>query len=174
MRCIFKYLLCLFLFIFVITKVEALSVDKSDISIDAGSTDKIDLYANVENANKVEFNLTFSTYDIRAEFIKGDGFTEETPSGIKHILTFDEAKSGKILLGTINIFTANNPKDLIGTININTATAYDEEGNTTNLNSQTINIKVNKEEEVKVEPTNDEPVKKEEKKKKKQIQIIIC
>ena len=149
MKDIYKYLLCLLLLVVVTTEVEALSVDKNNINISVNSTENIELYANVENATKVEFNLTYSTYDIPAQFIINNSFKDEANSGIKHIILFDEVKTGKILLGTININVIENPKDLIGSVNINNAKSFNSENNSTNLKSQSITIKVNKKEEEK-------------------------
>ena len=145
MKDIHKCLLCLILSLVFIIRVEALSVEKNSINITPSSSEIIELYASVENANKVEFNLVYSTYDIPADFIVNKLFKEETPSGIKHVVIFDEVKSGKILLGTINIKVVDKPKDLIGSISINNAKYYDKEDNSNDLKNQTITVKINKE-----------------------------
>lgn len=152
MKDIFKYLLCLLLLLVINIKVNALSIDKNELNIAPNDKELIELYANVENASKVEFNLVFSTYDIPADFIVNNEYKEEKPNGIKHIVIFNEVKNGKVLLGTINISVVNKPKDLIGSININSAKAYDNEDNIKDLNNQSITVNiVNKEEEKKKE-----------------------
>lgn len=149
MKNILKYIFCFFMLVLFIAKADALSIDKSSIDLSAGGSDIVELYADVENASSVEFNLVYSTYDIKAEFIVNSSFSEETPSGIKHVVKFKEVLNGKILLGTINIKVEKDPKDLIGNININGAKEYDSDGNSSNLKSQSVTVKVNKKEDEK-------------------------
>ena len=153
-----KYIfLTLFIFIFM-SKVNALSVSKSNLTLDKSASDRVELYANTEKEIKsVNFTLTFSTYDIPAEFIVNSSYTDGNPNGITHSVTFDEPKTGKILLGTVYISTKKNPKDKEGTVDIYNATANTGEEKI-NLNSQRINITI-KEETTTVEepPVTEEP-----------------
>ena len=147
MKSVIKYIICLIMLVLFIDKADALSINKNSINLDAGGSDIVELYADVENASSVEFNLVYSTYDIKAEFIVNSSFSEETPSGIKHVVKFKEVLNGKILLGTINIKVEKDPKDLIGNININGAKEYDSDGKSSNLKSQSVTVKVNKKED---------------------------
>ncbi len=151
-----------FLLLISINKVNALSVSKNDITIEKGGNDTIELYANTEQeVNSVSFTLVYSTYDIPANFIVNPAYTDTNPNGITHNVIFNENKSGKILLGTININVKNFPNDTAGSISIHTASAKAADGNTINLNNQTINIKIGT-------PVPEEP-KQEEKKEEVKI-----
>ena len=133
-------------------KVNALSVSKNDLTIEKGSSETVELYANTESEIiSASFTLVYSTYDIPANFAVASGFSDSNPNGINHEIIFNEAKSGKILLGTINVSVVNYPNDSIGTINIHTGSAKTTDGETINLNSQNINIKVGTPNEVKTD-----------------------
>ena len=138
-----KYLFGLFLLLITFSKVNALELSKSDLTIEKGSNDSVELYANVEkDVISVTFTLVYSTYDIPANFAPAAGVTDTNPNGITHEVVFNEAKSGKILLGNVNINVVSNPKDTVGTVNIHTASAKDTNGETISLNAKNINIKV--------------------------------
>ena len=123
--------------------VLALSVSKNDLTIEKGSNNEIELYANTESEIiSVSFTLVYSTYDIPANFTPADGFNDANPNSINHEIIFDKAKTGKILLGTIKINVKMEPKATIGTINLHTAKAKTKDGETINLNNQSINVKV--------------------------------
>ena len=147
MKRIYKYIYFLLFLLVVTTRVEALSVSKNNLNMDALGNENVELYANVVNATKVEFTLVYSTYDIPVEFIINSKFKNETPGGIKHTIIFDEVKNGKVLLGTININVIDNPHDLSGTVTINKAKYINNNNEVINLDSQIINIKVNQKEE---------------------------
>ena len=135
---IFTFLLILF-----IPKVYALEVSKSDITIQKGSSGSVELYVNTTSTiNRVDFTLIYTTYDIPGNFSVASGLTDDNPNGIKHGITFNEAKTGKILLGTVTITVKSNPDDTAGTISIHTASAKTTSGETIELKNQTINVKV--------------------------------
>jgi len=126
-----------------ITRVQALSVDNNNITIDNGKSANILLYANTnQDVSKVDFTLVFSSYDIEADFIVNDKYNDSI-SGTMHSITFDEAKSGKILLGTVSISVKSDPSELSGIVNIHSASARDNDDNVVNLNNQVINVSVN-------------------------------
>ena len=154
-----KYLFGLFLLLITFSKVNALELSKSDLTIEKGSNDSVELYANVEkDVISVTFTLVYSTYDIPANFAPAAGVTDTNPNGITHEVVFNEAKTGKILLGNVNINVVSNPKDTVGTVNIHTASAKDTNGETISLNAKNINIKVGTPaEEPKEEPKQEEP-----------------
>lgn len=137
-----KYFFMVFLLLVSITHVRALTVSKNDITIEKGGSDRVELYANVEaNVIKVEFTLVFSTYDIPAAYIVNSEFTDENPNGINHSVVFPEAKSGKILLGTVDITSKQDATETAGSVSIHTASATTVDGEKVGLDPQTINIK---------------------------------
>ncbi len=151
MKRIIRYLLTVFLLFTTFSHVYALEVSKSDLTIEKGGSEKIELYANSESElSSVTFTLVYSTYDIPASFYVVSGASDSNPNGITHTISFDEAKSGKILLGTIEISVKRNASDTVGSVNIHTASGKTAEGETVNLNNRNINIKVGASQE---EPT---------------------
>ena len=131
------------LFLFCINRVSALSVSSSNVTIDKGGNEKIELYANSDVAiSKVEFTLVYSTYDIPANFFVNTNYNDENPNGIKHIVNLGEEKSGKILLGTISVSVIANPTVKGGRVNIHSAKGYTTSGETISLDSQNINITI--------------------------------
>jgi len=176
-----KYLFVVILLIMSVIKVDALSVSKNNITMEKGGKEIVELYANIDkNVSSIEFTLTYTTYDIPADFIVNSIFKDGNPNGIKHNIQFEESQTGKILLGTVNINTKSNPTDSVGTINITGAKAITTEGETVNLNKQDINIKIGTiendnpndvEEEIPVDNnnnTNNNDNKKEEETKKEE------
>lgn len=126
-----------------ITRIQALTVSRNNITIDNSKSDIIELYANAaDNIIGVDFSLVFSTYDIEADFVVNRKYNDKI-DGIKHSITFNEALTGKIFLGTININVKDNPKELNGIINIHNATAKINDDEVVNLDNQIINVKVN-------------------------------
>ena len=146
-----------------INKAYALSVSKNSLTMEKGSSDKVELYANSDKEiTSVEFTLVYSSYDVSADFIINGGYTDSNPNGITHKINLGEAKSGKILLGNISINVKSNPNGNGGTINIHSAKGYTSKGESVALNNQIINVtigKVNNTEEVKKEATKIEEKK---------------
>ena len=143
MKRINKYVFIIFLLLITFTKVSALEVSKSDITIEKGGNNSVELYANVdEEVISVTFTLVYSTYDIPASFSPANGMSDTNPNGITHTIVFNEAKSGKILLGNVNINVVSYPNDTVGTVNIHTASAKKTNEEVINLNAKNINIKV--------------------------------
>ena len=143
MKRIIKYFFVIFLLFSFIIKVDALEVSKSNITIEKGGSDNIELYANVnEDIVSVTFTMVYSTYDIPAGFTASAGASDTNPNGITHTVIFDEVKTGKVLVGTININVVNYPSDTVGSVNIHTASAKTTSDSTINLNAQNINITV--------------------------------
>ncbi len=158
MKRIIKYLFATFLMFATFSHVYALEVSKSDLTIEKGGSDTVELYANTESEiSSVTFTLVFSTYDIPANFSTASGVTDSNPNGITHTLKFDEAKSGKVLLGTVDISVKNNATDTVGSVNIHTASAKTTSDETINLSARNINIKVGTKEEPKQEEPKEEP-----------------
>ncbi len=158
MKRIIKYVFTIFLLLVTITKVNALEVSKSDLTIPKGGSENIELYANVsEDIISVTFTLVFSTYDIPASFTPASGASDTNPNGITHTVVFNEAKNGKVLLGTVNVSVKYNATDTVGTVNIHTASAKKSNEESVSLNARNINIKVGTPQE---EPKQDD--KKEE------------
>ena len=132
-----------FLLLINISSVYALSVSKNDITIEKGGSERIELYANVEaDIKRVDFTLVFSTYDIPAAFIANSALIDTNPDGITHSVTLPEAKSGKILLGTVDITSKQDATETAGSVSIHTASATTTNDEKVSLNAQTINIKL--------------------------------
>ena len=143
MKRITKYILAVFLLLVTITKVNALEVSKSDLTIPKGGSENIELYANSEeDIISVTFTLVFSTYDIPASFTPASGASDTNPNGITHTIVFNEAKNGKVLLGTVNVSAKSNATDTVGTVNIHTASAKKSNEESVSLNARNINIKI--------------------------------
>ena len=180
MKKIMKYFVLMFIFLLVFScNVKALSVSKNEITIEKGTNDSVELYANVEaNVTSVSFDMTYTTYDVPADFSASGGISDSNPGGPSHIITFSEAKTGSILLGTINIRVKDTAVVTAGVINITNGKATDVDGNTINLNMQSITVKVGipvvnntQEETTTVEETKEE--KKEEPKKEEEVKKEI-
>lgn len=138
-----KYFFMVFLLLINISSVYALSVSKNDITIEKGGSERIELYANVEaDIKRVDFTLVFSTYDIPAAFIANSALIDTNPDGITHSVTLPEAKSGKILLGTVDITSKQDATETAGSVSIHTASATTTSDERVSLNPQTINIKL--------------------------------
>lgn len=139
----------LLLILFSIVRVDALSVDKNEITIKKGENSNISLYANVGElkVNSIEFSLVYTTYDVPANFKVDSGYKDVT-TNTKHKISFDKSITGNVNLGDITINVVDNPKDKKGTINITGAKAYTSDGEVKTLNAQFINVTVGDSNEV--------------------------
>lgn len=140
-----KKILLIFLLLIVIfpLNVKALSLDENNITLAKGTSENIDLYANVETeVSEISFTLTYTTYDIPAYLSLESGLTDTNPNGINHKIIFSNPVSGKIKLGSIKVDVITNPNVNAGTVNINTASATTTNGTKVNLNAQTLNITI--------------------------------
>ena len=143
MKNLSKILFTVFIILFQIVGVNALSVDENNLTIEKGKNKSIDIYANVESeVTSIEFTMVYTTYDVPAYFIVNNAYTDTNPDGIKHNIVLNEPTSGKIKLGTININVVNNPKDTVGTINIHSGTAKTNNSESIKLNTQNINVSI--------------------------------
>lgn len=124
-------------------KVNALSVEKNELTIGQGKSESIKLYANVsQKVTKVEFDLVYTTYDISASYKANSEFTNVVSNGSSYTITFDEALSGKIDLGELEIKVSNSPEVEQGTISIYNGIAITSTGWEIDLDSQNINVTV--------------------------------
>lgn len=137
-------LIILSITLFIITpRVFALSVSEANVTIPPGGGKSIELSTTSdEPLTSIEFTLVYTTYDIPANFIVNNNYTDSSPNGIKHKVNFTNALSGKIVLGTVDIRVVNNPKDTVGTINIHSAKGYTSSGEVITLDNQNINVKI--------------------------------
>lgn len=137
-------LIILSITLFIITpRVFALSVSEANVTIPPGGGKSIELSTTSDKPlTSIEFTLVYTTYDIPANFIVNNNYTDSFPNGIKHKVNFTNALSGKIVLGTVDIRVVNNPKDTVGTINIHSAKGYTESGEVITLDNQNINVKI--------------------------------
>lgn len=154
MNKILKLIFISFALFFMTNKVFALTVSDSNITMSPGTSKEVELSTTTEvEVSRVEFTLVYSTYDVPANFVVNNIYTDGNPNGIKHIVNFDTPVSGTIKLGTVKINTVNSPSVTTGTINIHSAKAITTTGETINLNSQNINVTIG---EPKDEPANDD------------------
>lgn len=141
-----KKMIQLFALAFVIIfplNVKALSVDKNSLTIEKGSNETINLYAEVNSEiTEIQFTMVYTTYDVPAVFNIEAGLTDTNPNGISHKIIFSNPVSGKIKLGSIKVSVVNNPKESTGAINIHSGKALTVNNGTINLNAQTINVKI--------------------------------
>ena len=133
-------------------KALALSVNTNKLTLNKGTNDKIMLYASSDTAiTSVEFTLVYTSYDVQASFTPNNSYTYKGVGNNTHKVTFDEAKTGKILLGYINVNVKSNPDGSYGGINAYDAKGYTVSGDIIKLNSQTIGVSIAKEEVVKID-----------------------
>lgn len=134
-------LLFIVLMIFSVVKVNALSVDKNEITIKNGGKETINLSTNVEvEVSSVVFRLVYTSNDVPANFYV-NGYTDNI-TGTVHEISLGTSTSGNISLGTIEVKVVDSPKDKIGSINIVEAKAITPEGDEVPLERQTITITV--------------------------------
>lgn len=137
-------ILSLLLIVILPLQVNALSVSKSNLTIEKGKKETIELYAEVDvEVTQINFTLVYTSYDVPGYFNAASGLTDNL-TGVKHQISFSEPVSGKINLGTISINVTNNPKVTAGTINIHSASALSTNDETISLNSQTITASIKK------------------------------
>lgn len=131
-------------------KVSALTVSENNLTIPAGTSKNVELTTNSEVAlSSIEFTMVYSTYDVPANFFVNNKYTDSYPNGIKHKINLNEPTEGKISLGSITINVVRNPKERNGTITIHSAKGYTASGETVNLDSQTINVTIGEDIQVK-------------------------
>ena len=136
------FILLITILIILPSNVCALSLSENDITIEKGTSDTIEIYANVDSkVPEVSFALVYTTYDIPAYFNIESGLTD-TGTGINHKIVFTEPVTGKIKLGTIKINIVSNPTVTAGSINIHSGKAITETYETLTLNNQMINVKI--------------------------------
>ena len=142
--------------LFIYSNVFALTLDSTDLEIEAGKNKKVNLYADLpEGTMQVEFVLVFDSYDIPVIFNVAKGIRDENPDGPSHTLVLSEASSGKTLLGTVTARVVKSPKVTESGANIHSAKAIDADGEKTNLNNKDIIVKIVKKNE-EVAPNNQE------------------
>lgn len=140
-----KLLIFTLLFIF-IPKVYALEVSNDKVVVSKGGSEEVELYIETDKKVKsVSFSMFFTTYDIPGYFYVDKGVIDNALDGTKHVLTFEEAQSGKIVLGKIKISAVSNPKDMAGSITLSNATYTDTLGNVVNMNNKIINVTISEE-----------------------------
>lgn len=137
-----KVLLIIFM-LFIYSNVFALTLDSTNLEIEAGKNEKINLYADLpEGTMQVEFILVFDSYDIPVVFNVAKGISDENPDGPSHTLVFSESTSGKTLLGTVTARVVKSPKVTEAGANIHSVKAIDSDGEKTNLKNIDIVVKV--------------------------------
>ena len=143
--------------------VEALIVDKTNLTIEKGKSDVLTLSTETDALiTSIQFTLVYTSYDVPAYFNIEPGLTDSNPNGIVHKITFPTPVTGSIKLGTIRIDVVNNPKIAVGSVNIHTAKATTESGDVINLKAQTINATIGT-------PVENTPVVEEKKEQEKNL-----
>ena len=134
MKKIFRYIIVVFLMTISIRKVDALSVDKSEVSLVRGGNISLTLRENfTSKISKIEFNLVYSNKDIKGSFNSSSGIDDN--NGIKHSISYSKPISGEVDIGTININVSND-------INSFSGKAITVDGNSIDLDGPIINVKV--------------------------------
>ena len=143
MKIIKKIILSL-IFMFMITvRVLALSVNNNNVTYEAGSINKMELFANTnEKIKSISFSFTFSNYDVSARFLAKTGFMDNVSNNTKHTITFDTEQIGKISLGDIEITVKQNPRVTTSFIRISNVSAVTSDNKTISLSNQTITVNI--------------------------------
>ena len=101
-----------------IINVKAISLDKTDVSIQKGGVENVNISLNTtEEITSVDFSLIFSTYDLPAKFVVNSLYSG-TINGINNKVSFIEPVSGSINLGSVEISAGLNAQKTTGYINI--------------------------------------------------------
>lgn len=168
-----KKMLFIVTFIFLsIIKVEALNIDKNEITIKSGESGQITLSANLGEGVEItslKFKLVYTSNSAPANFKVASGYTDNV-STTTHTIDFGSSVSGTVTLGTININVIDNPVDKSGLVNIIPISANGNDNNevTISLNTQSIKVTIDKEEvdtsDDKEEDKEDETVNNSDKK----------
>ena len=166
-----KRILLLFLLLVILLpiNVQALIIEKNNLTIEKGKSENISLSTNTETEiTEIQFTLVYTSYDVPAYFNVESGLTDSNPNGIVHKISFPTPISGNIKLGTIKIDVVNNPKITVGTINIHSVKATTTNGEVINLKAQTINATIG----TPIEAETEEPDKTKEIDKKNLLKKI--
>lgn len=124
-----------------IRKVDALSVDKSEVSLVRGGNISLTLKENfTSKISKIEFNLVYSNKDIKGSFNSSSGIDDN--NGIKHSISYSKPISGEVDIGTININVSNDINSFSGKVSLVSAKAITVDGNSIDLDGPIINVKV--------------------------------
>lgn len=141
MKKIFRYIIVVFLMTISIRKVDALSVDKSEVSLVRGGNISLTLKENfTSKISKIEFNLVYSNNDIKGSFNSSSGIDDN--NGIKHSISYSKPISGEVDIGTININVSNDINSFSGKVSLVSAKAITVDGNSIDLDGPIINVKV--------------------------------
>ena len=141
MKKIFRYIIVVFLMTISIRKVDALSVDKSEVSLVRGGNISLTLKENfTSKISKIEFNLIYSNKDIKGSFNSNSGIDDN--NGIKHSISYSKPISGEVDIGTININVSNDINSFSGKVSLVSAKAITVDGNSIDLDGPIINVKV--------------------------------
>lgn len=141
MKKIFRYIIVVFLMTISIRKVDALSVDKSEVSLVRGGNISLTLKENfTSKISKIELNLIYSNKDIKGSFNSNSGIDDN--NGIKHSISYSKPISGEVDIGTININVSNDINSFSGKVSLVSAKAITVDGNSIDLDGPIINVKV--------------------------------
>ncbi len=141
MKKIFRYIIVVFLMAISIRKVDALSVDKSEVSLVRGGNISLTLKENfTSKISKIEFNLVYSNKDIKGSFNSNSGIDDN--NGIKHSISYSKPISGEVDIGTININVSNDINSFSGKVSLVSAKAITVDGSSIDLDGPIINVKV--------------------------------
>jgi len=141
-----KYISIVFLMLIFCSKVEAFSVSKNILTINEGESETVELYADVgdNSVNKIVFLFVRDSYDVATTFNPVGGINDSHGNTSTHTLTFNEAKTGRILLGTIIVSVHKNPAIIATEARAMNGVATTTDGESINLKLARINININK------------------------------
>lgn len=138
----FYVLFMMLISIIFVDEVGALSVDKTDVTLNSGGYTTLVLsdYFD-EKVEKIEFNFVYYSYDVTGSFVVNSNYNDVT-SGISHTITFDTPKDGNVSLGEVRINVVNNPGVKSSSINLNNIRLTTVDGKVINEDNLTINVKI--------------------------------
>lgn len=151
MKKVSNLLFIIFLVFISLSRVDAITLEKKEISLASGESKNIPLTENLtEKIKKIEFNLVYYSNDITGSFQVNSSYQDKM-SGVKHEITFPTGVSGEITLGELQVSISDKPAIQKGNINISNVQATTVNGKVLNLESESLqvtidNTKVKKEE----------------------------
>ena len=153
-----KYIFLLTIFLIFCNKVDALSVARNPLTISEGSSDTVEIYANVgdNTVSEIKFTLIYYSDNAKASFIPAGGTNCDTVNST-HTITFSEGKSGRILLGQVKITISDNAGITSASAYAHAAFAKTVDGDIINLNNVMINVNINNTTPSTTEPVTTEP-----------------
>ena len=142
MKKISNLLFIIFLVFISLSRVDAITLEKKEISLASGESKNIPLTENLtEKIKKIEFNLVYYSNDITGSFQVNSSYQDKM-SGVKHEITFPTGVSGEITLGELQVSISDKPAIQKGNINISNVQATTVNGKVLNLESESLQVTI--------------------------------